>query len=174
MEKDKQNSKESIRHSTPDPILVFPNKQTSRELSYINQIWLLILLLILYSLPYWLDNHQHRFNSFINIFGRGVFKSVFDSYRKLFECFIICIFFESLSTYFTFDIKGFSIGMKFGERCMLNLIGHPSWRNVLPFGILHRMKVSWNCVLMKSQNMSHKICLDILHIEQHIFDVLLP
>ena len=31
---------------------------------------------------------------------------------------------------------------------------HPFWRNLLPFGILHRLKVSWKCVLMKSENMS--------------------
>ena len=76
---------------------------------------------------------------------------MFDSYRKSFECFINC---------FSGNIfKIFSLGLKSGEReGMLNLIaptatkacltfllfctGHPSWRERLDFGILHRLKVS--------------------------------
>ena len=60
----------------------------------------------------------------------------------------------------------FSIGLKSGERAgMLNVskaylafllfcTRHPSSRILLPFGILHQLKVSWKCILMKSENMS--------------------
>ena len=37
---------------------------------------------------------------------------------------------------------------------LLFCTGHPSWRNLLPFGILGQLKVSWKFVLMKSGNMS--------------------
>ena len=60
----------------------------------------------------------------------------------------------------------FSIGSKSSERAgMLNVskaylafllfcTRHPSWRILLPFGILHQLKVSWKCILMKFENMS--------------------
>ena len=125
-------------------------------------------------MTFWLHNHQHsfwhRFNSFVNTFGSSVLKSVSDSYRKLANVSLFIYFSKAwVRSSLLRKLKIFSIVLKSGERgAMLKLIaptvskacfaflpfctGHPSWRNLLPFGFLHRLKVYWKCVLMKSEN----------------------
>ena len=82
-----------------------------------------------FPLHFWLDNHQdsfpHWFNSFINIFSKSVFESVFDSYRNLFKCFMAYIFFSKawVRSLLLTQLKSFSIGLKSVElEGMLNLI----------------------------------------------------
>ena len=98
-----------------------------------------------------------------DVFSRAFLTLIEDFFKYL----IIYILFKSLRTYFTVDvIKVCYIGLKPGElryakldcsncilssSCFFTVLYRT---NLLSFGILQRLKVSWKCVLMKSENIS--------------------